>query len=297
MSPGEADRIKLQAVLDLVVKSETGRELLTEAQKHGYKIMLEDLTGGYGFVDCVKNKIIVLNRNFPAEGIALTLAHELAHVRQKETGGIETHMGAYRMDEAVRVMFAREADAFAHSVQLALELKKQGIDGPYQELYKRNSFVAHVSMLMAHEKPEMLDNGAIMAFAFETFYLHDPRRVTYAKLLVKTVAADVHRQEVKTGTRKLALGKAFNAAVLKGKFRHKGKSYLDEHLPELDLEAPHYSGIPARLRDAVNIIYERAEGLTEADKKALENMPAYRADPAGMGPLLEKFQKRYGLGG
>lgn len=292
----EADRQKLQEVLDLLAQSPTGRSLMEEGVRKGYKILLEDLQGGYGFADCVRTKTIVLNRNFPAEGMVLTLAHELAHVRQVEQSGMTTHKGAYRLDEAVRVTFAQEADAFAHSVQVALELEKKGVDKPFLELYRRSSFVSHVAKLFAQEKPEMLDNGAIMAFAFETFYLHDPRRVKYAAGLVRDVANDVNRQEIKTGKRQLALGKAFNAAVLKGKFQFKGKSYLDEHLPDMDLESAHYSGVPDGVKQVANILYEHATDATEADRKALADMPVYHANPSDITGLIGRFHKRYGLG-
>lgn len=291
----DADREKLQTALDYLAQSPTGRDLLIEGQRHGYKIALDDMDGGYGFADCVRTKLIVLNRAFSAESMALTLAHELAHVRQHESGGINSHKAAYRLDEGVRVTLAREADAFAHSVQVALELEKQGIAKPYQELYRRGSFVAHVSRLFAQEKPEMLDNGGIMAFAFETFYLHDPRRVKYAEGLVRDVAREAQRQEVKTGTTRLALGRAFNAAVLKGKFLFKGQPYLDRHAPGIDLDAPHYSGVPAKIRNTMIALYERVDGLPDEDRKALSSTPVYHARTSGMPDLIERFQRRFGL--
>ena len=291
----EVDRQKLQDVLTLLAQSPTGRSLMEEGQRNGYKILLEDMQGGYGFADCVTTKTIVLNRNFPAEGMVLTLAHELAHVRQQETAQIKSHKGAYRLDEAIRITFAREADAFAHSAQVALELERKGMGGAYQEFFRRSSFVAHVSKLFAQEKPEMLDNGAIMAFAFETFYLHDPRRVKYAAGLVRDVAGDVQRQQVRTGISKLALGQAFNSAVLKGKFLFNGKPYLDEHTPDLDLSSPHYSGVPQRVKDVTNVLYERLENLPDDDRNALAAMPVYHADQRQMGALLERFHKRFGL--
>ena len=292
----EADREKLQEVLSLLAQSPTGRALMEEGVRKGYRILLEDIQGGYGFADCVRTKTIVLNRNFPAEGMVLTLAHELAHVRQEEQAGITMHKGAYRLDEAVRVVFAQEADAFAHSVQVALELERKGIEKPYKELYRRSSFVSHVARLFVQEKPEMLDNGAIMAFAFETFYLHDPRRVKYAAGLVRTVINDVNRQEVETGKRHLALGRVFNAAVLKGKFLFNGKPYLDEHLPDMNLDEAHYSGVPARVKQVVNVLYERAEEATDADRKALADMPVYHADQSRISELIGSFHRRYGLG-
>lgn len=268
---------------------------MEEGQRHGYKILLEDINGGYGFADCVSTKTIVLNRNFPVEGMVLTLAHELTHVRQQETAQISSHNGAYRLDEGIRITFAREADAFAHSVQVALELDGKGEGGVYQELYRRSSFVAHVSRLFAQEKPEMLDSGAIMAFAFETFYLHDPRRVKYAAGLVRTIANNVQKQQVKTGMSKLALGRVFNAAVLKGKFLHKGKPYLEEHAPEINLDAPHYSGVPERVKEVTNILYDRIENLPDEDRKALAAMPVYHADEKQISGLIARFHKRFGL--
>lgn len=289
------DREKLQAALNYLAQSPTGCDLLLEASKHGYKIALDDMEGGYGFADCVSTKLIVLNRAFSPESMALTLAHELAHVRQHEVAGLNSHKGAYRLDEAVRVTFAREADAFAHSVQVALELERTGEGGPYQELFRRGSFVAHVARLFAQEKPEMLDNGGIMAFAFETFYLHDPRRVKYAEGLVKDVAREAQKQEVSTGTAQLALGQAFNSAVLKGLFVFRGLPYLEQHAPEIDLEQAHYSGVPSSIRNAVNILYERIDGLPEQDRRALAATPVYHASAKDMPALIERFQKRFGL--
>ncbi len=129
-------------VIDTIAKySKTGRMLLKQARKDGYKLIM--IPGGdwAGRVDA-KRKLIVLNARETDEQLIEALVHECRHIQQFSRG-VDYGCGAYNIKDAVRLHRCKEADAEAVTAAVCHEIRcRCGNEGPWKAFASGRPFVA-----------------------------------------------------------------------------------------------------------------------------------------------------------
>lgn len=254
----------LKQAVQILSQSPTGRHLLEQMTKEGYQIIFDDRRtaslGAAGLCDPT-DKMIILSSGCDAENVALILGHEAAHALQDAQREM-LPTTALKPEEAVKLSFAIEADAYAHQVQIALELAhgdpkdpKNNVVYPGPLRYMRHHFgdlVKAAEAVMAC--PKALENGAVMAAAFQGFYDNYPLRSYYEDAhlgWVNMFANEVFEQAAEQG--KQPFSKTVSSKWIKENLHHNGKPYLKNHCPNLDFNEARYSGLTP---DTIQKVYD-----------------------------------------
>ncbi len=273
-------REKFEKALFILSQSDTGRYLLTEAKKSGTRLSLMPPGQEDDFLGQASSfsKTIRLSRKRTPEQMALTLAHECAHVIQFRSGLNGGPQG--RLPDAVRLMFAAEADALAHMAQVAAELKIGASggwksDAPFNDFAKDYPLAGSIADYLMKMEPEALGNGKLMAEVFKTFYQMPHIRVKYESGHVQGCEAEVAQAEKMgmLGDFKKALlfvRKASSEALMDKIAVHKGKPYLKEHGKDVNLSSAQYCGVSSLSKNRLVELLKRVGRAGEAARAEQE---------------------------
>lgn len=169
---------RITKIAETLSKSPTGATLLQTAYKNKYTILLQRMSGAFGYCDPEK-KIVVLNANYSDEQNIGTLAHELTHVNQ-----FTNNMGSLD-DINVKTFFMEtrimEADAETRAGLVLTELKELGIDKPWECFINDSPTVAQ-GFIEAQAKEGFATDEAkskVLTNAFKAWYKNTSIKVAY----------------------------------------------------------------------------------------------------------------------
>ncbi len=243
----------LKKAIFILSQSATGRHLLEEMTKEGFRISFDDrLTGskGAGGLCDPLNKMIVLKSSHDPEYIALVLGHEAVHALQHSKYDVFPS-SAHRPEAGIALSFAIEADAYAQQTQIAFELAHGDPDGPKNQLtFKRalhQMSKRFPNIVKAAEKTlgekGALKNGALVAAAFQGFYDNPYLRTFYEDGHMEWVHSYAPRILSGFGNGRKHFTQGTNPAEIAGRLMHRGKPYLKTHAPSINLGDPRYAGV------------------------------------------------------
>ena len=266
----------------------------------------------YGLCDPIDKTITMICKE--ADNVAemvVILAHELTHAMQFST--TQPAPGEeYSLYDDILICWAREADAVAHELQVACELAMGDPNGPVNQ-YKNDDCLKNLmqggkysakSVLQAMElitdNPENLDNGSILALGFEYFYTDHNLKKSYefgvmgfynAKMQSNDNkpknlwtrlknAVDTYRldRELKPAFNMVAhkeFTKEISSKDLRESQKHMGQSYLDKHLPDLNLRDVEHGAVSAKTRNKMVKFYEGRAGY-DGLKEQAKALPTYK---------------------
>ena len=255
----------LDKALFILSQSTTGRHLLEEMTKLGYRVSFDDrMTGskGAGGLCDPLNKQIVLKSSHDAEYIALVLGHEAVHALQHSKYNVFPS-SSYKPESGIALSFAIEADAYAQQTQIAFELahgdpkgplNQITYKGPLHQMQKRFPNIVKAAEKTLGEKGA-LESGALVASAFQGFYDNPYLRTFYE---------DGHMEWVRLYAPRLLDGPSFrkhfdedaNHVEMAERLMHRGKPYLKQHAPSIDLADPRYAGVTAETERKLKSFYK-----------------------------------------
>lgn len=310
---------KFHQAVHILSQSRTGRYLLQAAINNDYMIVVDDAQCEedqvYGLCDPIDKTItMICNEADSVEEMVVILAHELTHAMQFST--TQPAPGEeYGIYDDILICWAREADAVAHELQVACELALGDANGPVNQ-YKNGKCLEQLmtggkhaqqavldAMALVTEKPENLENGAILALGFESFYTDHSLKKSYESGVMGFYRAKMSRNDnkpknlwqrfkeaVETYRLDRELKPAFNMVahrefskeITNDKLRksqtHLGKSYLDEHLPSFDFKDIVHGAVSAHTKDKIIDFYSARKGYEKQSKQA-EKLPTYNNVP------------------
>lgn len=256
----------LKEAINILSQSSTGRYLMEEMTKNGYKIVFDDRrTGsrGAGGLCDSENKLLILRSSDDPEYVALVLGHESVHALQNSKYNMFPS-SRHKPEAGIRLSFAIEADAYAQQTQIALELaygdptgpKNQvTFDGPLHQMRKRFPGIVEAAEKAMADKDAM-NNGASVAAAFEKFY-EDPR--------LRTFYEDAHTEWAGRYAPMLfsGAGKKFrhfsedvDSDWIKENLNHRGRAYLKEHTPNINFDDEKHAGLTDVTREKIEDFYK-----------------------------------------
>jgi hypothetical protein len=243
----------LEKAVFILSQSPTGRDVLEQLTKEGYRIVFDDRrTGdrGAGGLCDPSDKLIILRGHDNPEYLALLLGHESVHAVQNTRHDLFPST-RHRPEVGIKMSFAIEADAYAQQSQIALELaygdpagpKDQlRMEGPLMQMRERfPDIIRAAERVLINDKA--LQNGATVAAAFEAFY---------DNFYLRTFYEDAHIEWAETYAPKLKgsfpwlqrhFTKDTDSQWIKDHIQHRGKSYLNEHLPHMSFDDRRHSGV------------------------------------------------------
>ena len=243
----------LEEAVYILSQSPTGRDVLEQMTKEGYKIVFDDRrTGdrGAGGLCDPTDKLIILRGHDNPEYLALLLGHESVHAVQNTRHDLFPST-RHRPEVGIKLSFAIEADAYAQQSQIALELAYGDPEGPEDQvrfegplLQMRERFP---DIIKAAEKVLLnetaLQNGATVAAAFEAFYDNFYLRTFYEDSHIEW--ADTYAPKLKGSFPWLQrhFSKDVDSDWIKDRIQHRGKSYLNDHLPHMTFDDARHSGL------------------------------------------------------
>ena len=179
----EAERCRLEQVLDQLRQSETGKKLIEDALEHKTAIRLDAGMRAYGSYDEVSNNLKI-NANSDFDRQVGTMAHELRHAQQFQTGIL---MDAYLVTPKsyIHNQAAIEADASATSAAVCFELALKGNDKPLEALRSKDAHIVNPFQNAAVQGG--LLNGEAYKAAFKGWFTNYSIRDSYDSLYVRMV--------------------------------------------------------------------------------------------------------------
>lgn len=259
------DRVLKQAI-DILSQSRTGRYLLEEMTKEGYRIAFDDRrTGahGAGGLCDAANKLLALRSEKDPYYVALVIGHEAVHALQNAKSDIFPS-SLHKPEEGIKLSFAIEADAYAQQVQMALELSygdSKGpanqikYDQPLQQMRKR-----FPDIVKAAEKSFMdakdLESGLVCAAAFEAFYENPRLRTFYEDAHIQWANMYAPRLMQNKTQQKRNFSKSVKSQHVKSHLLHLGKPYVENVFPKLDLNDEKHSGLSKETCAEVQTFYQ-----------------------------------------
>lgn len=240
-----------EAALLILSQSPHARELAQIALKNNYSIRIDDIAHdsataeASGYTDHLNKRIHAAVQTDPLR-LALVIAHELAHVAQKENG-FEFSVLQQQPAASIRELMALEGDARAHEFIVALELSYKMKDDPDERLLFPQAIDIAMDTIgseltkktIAHYRPQFpdIDREEMMARIFKSFYGSLPLRAHYEGIVLQSLDT----VDAKDRQNPSLFSQTFNsAAVLKkiGPYAEKAAKYLD-------LDAPQMAGVTA----------------------------------------------------
>jgi hypothetical protein len=243
----------LEKAVFILSQSPTGRDVLEQLTKEGYRIVFDDRrTGdrGAGGLCDPSDKLIILRGHDNPEYLALLLGHESVHAVQNSRWDLFPST-RHKPEVGIKMSFAIEADAYAQQSQIALELAYGDPAGPKDQLRMDGPLLQmrdrFPDIIRAAEKvlidDKSLQNGATVAAAFEAFY---------DNFYLRTFYEDAHIEWAETYAPKLKgsfpwlqrhFSKDTDSQWIKDRIQHRGKSYLNDHLPHMSFDDRRHSGV------------------------------------------------------
>lgn len=296
----------LEKAVFILSQSPTGRSLLEEMTREGYKIVFDDRrTGerGAGGLCDPNDKMIILHAHNDAEYLALLLGHEAVHAVQNTRHDLFPST-RHRPETGIQLSFAIEADAYAQQMQIALELSCGDPEGPpdqirFQEplrqMQKRFPDILKAAT-DAMQKKDALKNGATVAAAFQAFYDNFYLRTFYEESHMEW--ANLCAPKIKGSFPWLQkhFTKNIDSAWLKDRIQHKGVAYLNIHAPELDLDDARHAGLTAKTVELIKTFYKKF--LPRETPPVLKQFGSYIKDTSGLAakpPLRFPPQRKWGV--
>jgi len=311
---------KFRRALLILSQSQTGRYLLEAANHHGYMIEIDDdlcrEDQVYGYCDPTDKTITIGCEDVSVEEMVIVLAHELSHAVQF-SNAIPPTGDEYTPYDDMIISLAQEADAVAHELQVAYELKEGCTDGPVNqfktnkcvELIKEYGRMGEMATALVEkaikDNPKNLDNGLIMALGFESFYQNTPLRRIYEDSLIYYFESKKEGLQQKTklsrwgkvknayesyrvdGELKEAWKQAVSNRVYKKEIdnekllnavRHMNKSYLAKHLPNLDFKDIMHGSVSTDTKRRIVSFFKGLNGY-QKQKKQADKLKVYSEMP------------------
>ena len=152
--------------------SKTGKKLLKQARRDGYRLIMAFGNGWTGQVDADRRHI-VLNACEPDEYLIETLAHECRHIWQFSRG-VDYGCGMYNIKDAVRLHRCKEADAEAAAAAVCHEIRAgSGNEAPWKAFASGRPFVARGLESEALNLKSPLVTPQMLRAAFDGWYADD----------------------------------------------------------------------------------------------------------------------------
>lgn len=272
----EKNELVLQKALFILSQSATGRDVLEQMSKEGYRVVFDDRrTGerGAGGLCDPSDKMIILRAHDDPEYLALLIGHEAVHAVQNTRHDLFPST-KHKPEVGIRMSFAIEADAYAQQAQIALELAYGDPDGPESQIRfqgpLRQMRQRFPDIIRAAEKvlnhPEALKNGASVAAAFQAFYDNFHLRTFYE---------DAHLDWANTYAPKLKgpfprlqrhFSKDVDSQWIKDRIQHRGLPYLNIHAPNLNFDDARHAGVTDVSAKKIEAFYEKHLGKQKAPR-------------------------------
>ncbi len=243
----------LNEALFILSQSPTGRDVLEQMTKEGYRVVFDDKrTGdrGAGGLCDPSDKTIILRGHTNAAYLALLIGHEAVHAVQNTRHDIFPST-RHKPEVGIKLSFAIEADAYAQQAQIALELAYGDPAGPadqirFQEPLKqmRSRFpdiMKAAERVFSREKN--MQNGASVAAAFEAFYDNFYLRTFYEDAHIEWADTYAPHLKGKFPWVQKHFSKDVDSQWIKDRIQHRGKAYLNEHAPRLSFNDARHSGL------------------------------------------------------
>lgn len=255
----------LEKAVEILSQSPTGRDVLEQMTKEGYRIVFDDRrTGdrGAGGLCDPADKLIILRGHDNPEYLALLLGHESVHAVQNTRHDLFPST-RHKPEVGIKMSFAIEADAYAQQSQIALELAYGDPDGPEDQIRRQGPLLQmrerFPDIIAAAEKvlisEEAMQNGKTVAAAFEAFY---------DNFYLRTFYEDAHIEWANTYAPKMKgsfpwlqrhFSKDTDSQWIKDRIQHRGKSYLNDHLPHMSFDDTRHSGLTEETGKKVKRFY------------------------------------------
>ena len=267
----------LKAALGLLAHSDTGRDLMVELAKAGYRVQFDDTRtaarGASGLCD-PKTKTIVLKSIDDRDTLALLLAHEAVHALQNERADDLLPSARHRPETVFRLAFAIEADAYAQQIQVAFELaRSHTAQRPLLLMRTRFPALARAAdRTLIDQGAGALHDGRMLASVFSAFYDDFTMRSYYERVHLDFITSFASARKLdqlpdapkgKTrdfNTAASGLSDLFRRDMtsdkLKSLLQWRGKAYLQEHRADLDFASPRFGGLSAPTRTGVENFYK-----------------------------------------
>lgn len=243
----------LEKAIFILSQSATGRDVLEQMTKEGYRIVFDDRrTGerGAGGLCDPSDKTLILRAHDSAEYLALLIGHESVHAVQNTRHDLFPST-KHKPEVGIKMSFAIEADAYAQQTQIALELAYGDPDGPPDQIILQ----APLEQMRARfpdivraaekvlQKKEALKDGSSVAAAFEAFYDNFHLRTFYEDSHIEW--ASTYAPRLKGGFPWLQrhFSKDTDSQWIKDRIQHRGLPYLNIHAPHLSFDDARHSGV------------------------------------------------------
>lgn len=275
----ELNRKCLEEAVFILSQSPTGRDVLEQMTKEGYRIVFDERrTGdrGAGGLCDPSEKLIILKGHDNPGYLALLLGHESVHAVQNTRHDLFPST-RHKPEVGIKMSFAIEADAYAQQSQIALELHYGDPDGPKDQLRMKEPLQQmrerFPDIIRAAEKvlinDKALQNGATVAASFEAFYDNFYLRTFYEDAHIDWANQYAPRLKGSFPWLQRHFSKDTDSTWIKDRIQHRGKSYLNDHLPNMTFDDARHSG------------------LTEVTDKKIQKF--YKNHMKGEAPVLKRF--------
>lgn len=276
----------LNEALFILSQSPTGRDVLEQMTKEGYRVVFDDKRtgdrGAGGLCDPSDKTIILRGHDNPAY-LALLIGHEAVHAVQNTRHDLFPST-RHKPEAGIRLSFAIEADAYAQQTQIALELAYGDPDGPKDQIrfdepvrQMRQRFpdiMSAAERMMS--KAENMKNGATVAAAFEAFYENFHLRTFYEDAHTEWAATYAPHLKGSFPWLQRHFSKDVDSQWIKDRIQHRGKPYLNQHLPHLDFNDARHSGLTDVTIKKVEKFYDAH--LPNLKKPELKNFGVHMKD-------------------
>jgi hypothetical protein len=256
----------IKAALLILSQSPTGRKLAAAAIAAGYRIYVDPPSlsgagpeyedGTYGSTDHVNRRINSAGDQHPLH-LALTLAHELAHVSQIINGGLDIQVSALHPLASIRQLLAMEGDARAYEFLVAAELQYPAKDDPGERLLFQGALDAVAKTIGVSLAPRVIDlakpaleqggdKAEWMARIFKCFYASPALREHYENTILHAVETLEREQPGSLADAALFRGEMTQQELVSRIDGH-GVTYLVRHVGKyIDLDAPQMAAVSPR---------------------------------------------------
>lgn len=283
----ELNRKCLEEAVFILSQSPTGRDVLEQLTKEGYRIVFDDRrTGdrGAGGLCDPSEKLIILKGHDNPEYLALLLGHESVHAVQNSRHDLFPST-RHKPEVGIKMSFAIEADAYAQQSQIALELAYGDPQGPADQLKMKGPLVQmrerFPDIIQAAERvlidDKALQNGATVAAAFEAFYDNFYLRTFYEDAHIDWANQYAPRLKGSFPWLQRHFSKDTDSQWIKDRIQHRGKSYLNDHLPHMTFDDARHSGLTDVTASKVEKFYQNH---MKGDAPALKRFGVHMRDAA-----------------
>ncbi|MBR1945357.1 MAG: hypothetical protein IJ846_03595 [Alphaproteobacteria bacterium] len=268
----ENTQLRITAMINQIVESDTGRQTLEIASKAGYKLGMEFGFGCNG--GCNKEKKnIVLNPVSRDDVLVGVLIHECRHAGQFERGEYDASDDKRPRNETIKTNVMRtravEADAQATAIQVLGEMMEKGNEQPLFAFCRQpdNQAIGKAFERALYEE-NALENGKARTAAFLAWYENEPVKKAYDEAYqVEMMTRREARGDNRTDT--YAVSQPAAKIVKDLCLNNDGSCYFSED-PKV-LESGHYVTVHRETAEKIGALISRAP----AAKKSAENIPPF----------------------